>query len=229
LNINKYIFIWDTSEHERTEFDVTWQPVLGTEFKFHVYSAYYDDRLKPNIRIVAIAHSEKPNNVSCIFTFINDWKLKVPAYIERIHGYHGLPYSACFIVCPLENDDIPDYVQIVPNKTVENIGNKLKVLNKPGEIIKMGTFAVCVPPIFDYNYGFELLEFIEFYRMMGAEHFIFYNVSMSSSVRCMLKKYSREGLVTALPWKMNLTSNGEITSQGIVAALNDCVYRYMYR
>lgn len=37
------------------------------------------------------------------------------------------------------------------------------------------------------------------------------------------------GLVTILPWQLNMKSQKEIRTEGLFAALNDCLYRSMYR
>ncbi|RWS26278.1 hypothetical protein B4U80_00416 [Leptotrombidium deliense] len=40
--------------------------------------------------------------------------------------------------------------------------------------------------------------------------------------------YVRAGIVTVLPWTLNITSQKEIRTEGLFAALNDCLYRTMY-
>ena len=36
------------------------------------------------------------------------------------------------------------------------------------------------------------------------------------------------GKVTVLPWKLDMVSQREIRTEGLFAALNDCLYRSMY-
>lgn len=36
------------------------------------------------------------------------------------------------------------------------------------------------------------------------------------------------GRVTVLPWKLDMQSQKEIRTEGLFAALNDCLYRSMY-
>ena len=35
------------------------------------------------------------------------------------------------------------------------------------------------------------------------------------------------GIVTLLPWKLDMISQKEIRTEGLFAALNDCLYRYV--
>ena len=35
------------------------------------------------------------------------------------------------------------------------------------------------------------------------------------------------GIVTLLPWKLNMISQKEIRTEGLFAALNDCLYRFV--
>ena len=44
-------------------YDALWQPVNGTRHKFFVYSAFYDDREVPRLRIIAATKTKKPDKV----------------------------------------------------------------------------------------------------------------------------------------------------------------------
>ena len=230
LNIDDFMSSYEaTSEWNQTELSLTdWQTVEGTNYKFSVYSAYYDNRQGRIIRIIAAAHSLKPCNVSCLLTYPNMKTLVIQAIKKRLNENHGKNYSAYFIICPLESRDIPTFVSVVANGTV---GNRLKIFNLPKSTksAEVKNLAICVPPLYDFEFGLELLEFIEFNRMMGVEHFVFYNQSVSRVITCIMNEYIKQGLVTVLPWKMNMKSNSEIIAEGIMASLNDCLYRFMYK
>lgn len=75
----------------------------------------------------------------------------------------------------------------------------------------------------------QILEFIELNRILGVQHFTFYNHTIGEQVACILKRYIAEGVVTVLPWKLNMASQKEIRTEGLFAALNDCLYRSMYK
>ena len=53
----------DTTLHQHRGHDAVWQPVNGTHHKFFVYSAFYDDREKPLIRIIATTKTKKSEKV----------------------------------------------------------------------------------------------------------------------------------------------------------------------
>lgn len=54
----------------------------------------------------------------------------------------------------------------------------------------------------NYNKYLALIEFVEFYLMMGVNHFTFYNTSSSSEVNKVLSYYESLGIVTVLQWKL---------------------------
>ena len=88
--------------------------------------------------------------------------------------------------------------------------------------------GVCVKPMhFHYNKSLELLEFLELNKMLGVTKFTLYNDTVSEEVNCLLEHYIKEGSVVVLPWKLNIDSQTEIRTEGLFAALNDCLYRNM--
>ena len=54
-----------------------------------------------------------------------------------------------------------------------------------------------------------------------------YNDTISDEVSCLLSHYINQGIVTILPWKLDMISQKEIRTEGLFAALNDCLYRNM--
>ena len=46
-------------------FDARWQPVNGTRHKFYVYSAYYDARTRPVIRVIGATKTKRSDKVWC--------------------------------------------------------------------------------------------------------------------------------------------------------------------
>ena len=75
--------------------------------------------------------------------------------------------------------------------------------------------------------------------MFGADHFVFYNYSTGSHVTTHLRRYAAEGVVSAVvPWRVPVAvdvwppdpkEEPEIHYFGQLAALNDCLYRMMFR
>ena len=63
--------------------------------------------------------------------------------------------------------------------------------------------AVCVPSLHhNYRKYANLIEFVEFYRKMGVEHFTFYNTSVSEEVSRVLAYYKDQNLATVIQWQL---------------------------
>lgn len=75
----------------------------------------------------------------------------------------------------------------------------------------------------------QILEFLELNSILGVHHFTLYNDTLGPQVGCILEDYMANGVVTLLPWQLNMVSQKEIRTEGLFAALNDCLYRSMYR
>ncbi|KAG8226200.1 hypothetical protein J437_LFUL012459 [Ladona fulva] len=75
----------------------------------------------------------------------------------------------------------------------------------------------------------HMIEFIEFHSLLGFEHFTMYNHTVGPAVGCILNLYANKGIVTLLPWSLDMASQREIRTEGLFAALNDCLYRSMHR
>lgn len=217
--------------------DAMWMPVYNLRHKFYVYSAYYDDRKGRIIRVIGATQTKRGDRIWCRYWYANSSSLIVNGAVKIIRENWNLRYSACFIACPLtiyKNGKQP----IPPPESVSimtypggNATNKLIVRNL--EINKndvLDDFAICVKPIhFEYNNINEIIEFIELNQIIGVKHFTLYNHTVGSNVDCILKNYVDKGKVQILPWKLNIESQKEIRTEGLFAALNDCLYRYMYQ
>ena len=110
----------------------------------------------------------------------------------------------------------------LPIRNVANIG--VESLEAKNEI------GICVKPIFnDYPRKTEdLLEFMELNKMLGVSRFTFYNSKATNDTLCALRPYLRDGSVKLLDWNFdNFKSQVDIRTEGIFAALNDCLYRYV--
>lgn len=52
--------------------------------------------------------------------------------------------------------------------------------------------AICVKPLhFDYDQSLFLMEFLEFYALLGVTHFTFYNHTVGPHASCVLEHYIR--------------------------------------
>ncbi|KAK3928508.1 Beta-1,4-galactosyltransferase galt-1 [Frankliniella fusca] len=226
--------------------DGDWQIVSGTRFKFLVFSAFFDKRDGNRmIRVVGATKTRLPERVFCRYWYpegqasgvkgaATDRSVTVPAKVKVIRENWNLKYSACFVLCLLKpNQTVPQSVSVVARLRVRP-HNMLAVrqLERPAgaPALDPNSLAVCVKPLhFNYNRPVEMLEFLELNTMLGAEHFTFYNHTIGPQVSCILQDYAARGRVTLLPWHLNMASQREIRTEGLFAALNDCMYRNMNR
>ncbi|XP_014215249.1 uncharacterized protein LOC106644315 [Copidosoma floridanum] len=232
-----------------------WLPVTKTRFKFFVYSAYYDERVGSGVgasrnpggpgvvRVIGATKTRGPERVWCrLWYLIKDsdnitTSITVAAKVKVIRENWNLKYSACFVICPLPKelpskaaDRVPEAVSIVARLTVAPT-NRMLVRNRPANRPKeRKPLAICVKPLhYDYNRVLQLVEFIELHRILGASHVTLYNDTLGEEASCALRYYEAQGIVTVLPWHhLDMISQREIRTEGLFAALNDCLYRSMY-
>lgn len=94
-------------------------------------------------------------------------------------------------------------------------------------------FTVCLSPLnFNYSRAYELVEWIELNRILGAERFTIYNYSSARNVQDVLAYYSKRGLAEVVDWKLplNLVTNdkyvrSDIHYYGQVVELQECLFR----
>lgn len=166
--------------------------------------------------------------------------LIVPGGVTIIRENWNLKYSACFVLCslPLPADEseairVPESVSIVSSaSTTANASNQLPVLNHENGTgtleVNSSAVGACIKPIhFHYNKTLELIEFFELNKIFGVTKFTLYNDTAAPQVSCVLKHYEAEGTAVVLPWRLNIDSQTEIRTEGLFAALNDCLYRNM--
>jgi len=91
-------------------------------------------------------------------------------------------------------------------------------------------FSVCVPPIFGtFDDVTDLVEFIEVNRVLGAEKFQLYEESVGPQVSPCLQEYVQRGIVDVQKWDMPSDIALVVYYHGQIMAINDCLYRIMYR
>lgn len=109
-----------------------------------------------------------------------------------------------------------------PNSAASNI---LRVQYSSEKAHQLVDFAACVKPIhFNYNNVVNFLEWMEFHKLMGVQKFTFFNHTIGKEVSCIMREYGDE--IEVLPWSLPFVSQKEIRTEGLFAALNDCVYRH---
>ncbi|XP_063230453.1 uncharacterized protein LOC134535315 [Bacillus rossius redtenbacheri] len=212
--------------------DGVWQEVAGTRDRFLVYSAFHDGRgSRALVRVVGAARTSRPDRVWCRLLYPTR-AVTVLARVKVIRENWRLRYSACFVLCPLrggEPGEAPASVSVV-SRVRAAPANHLRVNRAGNSSAPEASVAVCVKPLhFSYNQPLQMLEFLELYGLLGVRHFTLYNHTIGPQVACVLEDYVSRGSVTLLPWQLNMASQKEIRTEGLFAALNDCLYRSMHR
>ncbi|XP_060802828.1 uncharacterized protein LOC106142594 [Amyelois transitella] len=215
--------------------DGVWQRVAGTRFKFYVYSAFIEMRTVAAVRIIAATKTRGADPVVCRLWLPDNRTVTLKARVKAIRENWNLKYSATYVLCLLSDSGV--HIREVVGASVSVLAstladkpqtNMLTVLDTKPMSDVLEKLHVCVKPLHSsFSRSNWLIEWFEFNRLLGATHFYMYNVSLSSSVACVLDYYQRRGLITLMPWKLPLVSLVEIRTQGQFAAFNDCLYRSM--
>ncbi|XP_060567213.1 uncharacterized protein LOC132726000 [Ruditapes philippinarum] len=222
----------DVEFDARVEENYDWQTV-DNETAF-VFSSYYVEKTKTIIIIGA--RSQHHMGYFCLFWHDNKGKHtaeQVDASVKQLPEGHDLWYSAVFFECKLSSHNVlPSHVSVV-RAPCSKPANILKVRDTLQPERYPRRFTVCLTPL-NTNYGraYELVEWIELNRIMGAEKFVIYNHSISDNIATILDYYRGKHLVDIVQWRLPMntdTKNGtklpEIHYFGQIVALHDCLYR----
>lgn len=193
----------------------------------YVYSAYYDVREGRNIRVVGIAYFPRYGTLECLF---QDSSISTHALFYKSGEDHSLPYSACLITCPVPENVSPDNLRQHGIILVGRFGNKtieteFKVFVPNSEIDKLD-FTVCIPPLYGNISLRKIVEFIEVTKILGANHFTFYDYDMHENLTKLLQAYEDMGIVTVKPWKHSFTHD-HVWYYGQSATVWDCMLTNM--
>ena len=61
--------------------------------------------------------------------------------------------------------------------------NKMPLLDDDQKAKKQGKMAACIKPFhYNWNRALWLIEFIEFHKILGVSHFVFYNHTLGPAV-----------------------------------------------
>ncbi|XP_060594413.1 uncharacterized protein LOC132748795 [Ruditapes philippinarum] len=119
----------------------------------------------------------------------------------------------------------PEYVSLVM-ASCEIPRNLLKVRDASKPDGYQRRFTVCLSPVFKYDNIFQMVEWVELNRILGAEKFVFYNYSTGVNVNNAIEYYVKLGLIDVIQWNLpfpDIERNIEYFAQK--AAINDCIFR----
>ncbi|XP_015116394.1 uncharacterized protein LOC107040705 [Diachasma alloeum] len=222
----------------------------------HIYSVYLDTRPEVIVKysnsekstwgeliVTALLPTKtQSEDLTCVLQYEdNERKImlrKVPARVRILNEHWDLEYSAFLVVCDLTYLWAHDYeffynFKQLPEAVGIGGGGQFVDVHYPKEGLNQfygggSSIAVCVPVLHhNFDRPLELIEFIEYYEMMGIDHFTIYNSSVSPDVDKVLEYYKLKLTATVLNWTLPSIYVYEQTlrHQGLFAALNDCLYR----
>ncbi|KAJ8680224.1 hypothetical protein QAD02_016011 [Eretmocerus hayati] len=200
------------------------------------------------VRIIAIVDVQyKGSEFICHYKFSSknsedqEIMLEAPSAAVKIiaesENFGKMKYSAAFVLCKLltkDDGELPSQITFSSSsgKKFEELLDidfvDIHYYPKSISFNQIRLMAVCVPTLHhNYDKYMNLIEFIEFYWMMGVDHFTIYNSSASENVSLVLEYYKKLGILTVIQWQLPPIYKFERTLRynGIFAAMNDCLYR----
>ncbi|XP_063000720.1 glycosyltransferase family 92 protein F13G3.3-like [Elgaria multicarinata webbii] len=209
-----------------------------------VIASYFDNRVEKLTRVIGIVPHEEVKEHYCWFCCQAADKVYISKAVIDVHADHfGFPYATADLICMEPRNCEPRSVSL--NSVPYGDGSRLlrfEIKNRKLESSSV-EFTVCISTMFgDYNNILQFIQSMEMYKLLGARRVVIYKNSCSPLMEKVLEFYVAEGTVEIVPWpitsylsvstewKWDPKGNGtQIGYYGQIAALNDCVYRNMYR
>jgi len=205
-----------------------------------VYSLWFDDRKSQQfIRILLMSLKKRTPSVTCLFQ--SDLTQKTIA-VEASFYEHNENYQRRFggfiasCVVPKTLNSVPCSMNISVTLTAQP-GESNAMVFPVGSIGQLSggqesriqrRYGICVPPVHGDVCVGKIIEFLELTQILGASHFTFYDLSMSETVRNVLKYYQDLGLVSVFPWNLpSYIGKDDLHYFGQPLAIWECLFRSM--
>ncbi|KAG7333008.1 hypothetical protein KOW79_003143 [Hemibagrus wyckioides] len=220
--------------------------VKVTNLKAYMVGSYVEHRQKvKQIRTIAIVLRSENTGYQCILC-CNGRTVSVSA-THSIHSDHfGFEYGTADIFCKVpEKCPTPTHVAITSrsvkeNKTLQDIHAFQPIRNQKKLEVFPYEFTVCISAMYDYVDVLMLVQAMEMFKILGVQRVAIYKTSCHPVTQKVLDYYVSQNFVEIIPWRISSYINvsrgwkksvspGELHYFGQIAALNDCVYRYMYQ
>ncbi|XP_060779330.1 beta-1,4-galactosyltransferase galt-1 isoform X4 [Neoarius graeffei] len=220
--------------------------VKVSNLKTYMVGSYIEHRhVVKMIQTIAIVLRSENTNYHCLLC-CNGQNVSVPAAYEIHSDHFGFEYGTADITCEIpETCPTPTHVAITSPSPKENgslldvhafqpVRNQQKLEVFPYE------FTVCISTMFDFVNVLMLVQAMEMFKILGVQKVAIYKTSCDPVTQKVLDYYVRQNFVEIIPWHVSSyikvsrgwqtsVSPGELHYFGQIAALNDCVYRYMYQ
>ncbi|KAM9330230.1 beta-1,4-galactosyltransferase galt-1-like [Gastrophryne carolinensis] len=224
-----------------TAFTVATESITPLNNLTFILAPYYEPRVGPSVRVLSILHVSV-KELHCDFHCEDDRVISVKAKIEMHDDRFGFPYGTTDIVCAEPVGCDYTYMSFHGSDS-PNINDNLRfeVKNRPLPEFS-SNFSVCMSTLYGgYDNALQIVQTLEMYKILGASRVTMYITNVSQNVEKVLRHYIDEGMLEMVPWpidqhfivtkKWHFTpgEKGQIGYYGQTAALNDCLYRNMYK
>ncbi|KAM9324229.1 glycosyltransferase family 92 protein F13G3.3-like [Gastrophryne carolinensis] len=211
--------------------------------KTFVVSAYYDNRESRIVRVITILHDKDYKELFCWFYCSNnDEYIAVKAKVDIHSLRYDFHYGPADVKCKEPANCFSRYISVHHSSTGDkNEVSLFEIKNRDPQPISL-KFTVCISTMFgNQDNILTMIQAIEMYRLLGAEKVVIYKNSCSKGVGKVLDYYVSEGLMEIIPWPIDkylrtsdawhqaMDAANQIGYYGQTVALNDCLYRNMYR
>ncbi|XP_028275145.1 uncharacterized protein LOC114444619 [Parambassis ranga] len=170
--------------------------------------------------------------------------------------HFGFAYGTADIMCPVPSGcEAPSRITVTsaagssdgteaPQATFSEPQVDREFLEVKNQNVKSDAFpynfTICLSTMFDFTNVLQFVQSLEMMQLLGVDRVVVYKTSCSPETQRILDYYTHKGLVEVIPWSLSRYLNvsrsfvpslgpGDLHYFGQIAALNDCLYRYMYR
>ncbi|KAJ8414616.1 hypothetical protein AAFF_G00038180 [Aldrovandia affinis] len=208
----------------------------------YLVNAYFEHRTKnASVRVIAIAWRSEKLAFQCVF-YCDGQLVSSPAKLKLHKSHFWFHYGTGDLLCeiPLGCDMTKVAVTTVGGSTNNLIF--LPVHNQERwESDFPVDFTVCHSTMFKkYDNVLQFVQAMEMYQILGAGRVVLYKTDCSQDMEEVLRYYTGIGLLEIVPWPIDKhikvssswiasESPGDLHYYGQIPALNDCIYRNMYR
>ncbi|CAN2391537.1 Glycosyltransferase family 92 [Pristimantis euphronides] len=211
--------------------------------KIFVISAYYDGRQSSSVRVLTIIHGEDVKELYCWFYCINDPDpVSIRATIEIHSQWFGYHYGPADVVCPEPQNCFSNHISIHWSNTGNTSHVPVFEVKNRYPLPLSANFTVCISTMFgNHENVLQFIQSLEMYRLLGAQKVVIYKNGCSKAIGQVLDYYVSDGVVEIVPWPIDkylrtsdtwhqrMDHESQIGYYGQLLALNDCLYRNMYK
>ncbi|XP_026988877.2 uncharacterized protein LOC113634363 isoform X2 [Tachysurus fulvidraco] len=250
---------WKKSNLTACGWKVKYDPIIKvTNLTTYMVGSYVEHRQEVKMtRTIAIVLRSENAEYQCMLC-CNGTKVPVSATLNIHSDHFDFEYGTADIMCripeecptpehvaitfksPKENGSLQDIHAFQPVRNQQKIHAFQPVRNQQKQEVFPYEFTICISTMYDYENVLLLVQAMEMYRILGVQKVAIYKTNCSKDTQKVLDYYVSQDFVELIPWSVSSYINvsrgwkkqvspGELHYFGQIAALNDCLYRYMYK